>query len=167
MPRPERIVLLRSGRHLQVALSALRDAFPGSAVTVVATTGTRETVEAAGVAPEDCVMYEGRARFHPAGLCATGVAWTLWRRGYDRVAVLWVDPDGSDRSNVDRTALLLAPFGFTGITPDGRLYERRTVALLGRELRRAIVSVALSAGLALVGYGPAFVASAFRRKPAQ
>lgn len=167
MPRPERIVLLRSGRHLQVALSALRGAFPASAVTVVATTGTRDAVEAAGVAADDCVMYDGRPRFDPAGLLATGVAWTLWRRGYDRVAVLWLDPDGTDRSNVDRTALLLAPLGFTAVTPDGHLYERRSATLLGRELRRALTSVAVSTALALAAYGPARVASAFRRKPAQ
>jgi hypothetical protein len=167
MPRRERIVLLRSGRHLQVALDALREAFPACAVTVVATTGTREAVEATGVAPDDCLMYEGRPRFEPGGMLASGIAWALWRRGYDRIAVLWLDPDGNDRSNVDRSALLLAPLGFTAITPDGRIYERRSLALLAREIRRASISAAISAGLLLVAYGPAFAASAFRRKLAR
>ena len=166
MPRPERIILFRSGRHLQVALEALRAAFPGCDVTVIATAGTREAVEAAGIAAHDCLIYE-RPRLSPAGLVFTGMAWTLWRRHYDRVALLWFDPRGHGQSNVDRTALLVAPLGFTAITPDGRIYERRSAALIARELRRALTSFAVSAGLAVVAYGPALVASAWRRRAAR
>ncbi|MEW6320991.1 MAG: hypothetical protein AB1635_07870 [Acidobacteriota bacterium] len=161
--RPERIVLLRSGRHLSVALGALGARWPGCHVTVVATAGTEAAVEAAGVARADTLVYEGRPRFEPGGLLATGIAWRLWRRGYDRVAVLWLDPYGSDRSNVDRSALLLSPRGFAAVTPDGRLFERRTTATIRREAGRAARSLAVAAGLALFAYAPAAIVRAYRR----
>ena len=119
-PLPERILLLRSGRHLRVALDVLQKKYPGCQVRVVATPGTEHAVEQAGVARGDYFIYGRRPQFEPWALFRSGIALQAWWRGYDRVAVLWLDPDGLDRSNVNRTALLLAPRGFDAITPDGR-----------------------------------------------
>jgi hypothetical protein len=85
----------------------------------------------------------------------------VWR--FNRVAVLWNDPDGSGQGNVDRTAFLLAPRGFVAITPDGGIVERRIAPQLRREARRAVLSAWVAVMLAAL-YVPALMLSRWRRE---
>jgi hypothetical protein len=160
-PLPERILLLRSGRHLRVALDVLQKKYPGCQVRVVATPGTEHAVEQAGVARGDYFIYGRRPQFEPWALFRSGIALQAWWRGYDRVAVLWLDPDGLDRSNVNRTALLLAPRGFDAITPDGRLIRRRMRTVARRELSIVGWSMATLAVLAMALWAPAALVRAW------
>lgn len=164
MRRPERILLLRSGRHLRVALDALQKTYPGCSVTVIATPGSESAVEQAGVLPGEYFIYDRRPQFEPWALFRSGVALRAWWRGYDRVAVLWLDPEGTDRSNVNRTALLLAPRGFDAITPDGRLRRRRTSSVARRELTIIGWSIATLAVLTLALFVPAALLRAVGKK---
>ncbi|HLG55919.1 MAG TPA: hypothetical protein VI485_11350 [Vicinamibacterales bacterium] len=156
MPRPERILLLRSGRHLQTALAALRAREPECEVAVVGTPGSESAIEQAGVPPANVFVYGKRSRFTPAAFffSSTAVAVRCWR--FDRVAVLWNDPDGAGQGNVDRTAFLLAPRGFLAVTPDGSLVERRLSRQVRHEVRRAITSVAMAVMLGVL-YLPALL----------
>ncbi len=140
--RPERVLLLRSGRHLGLALSALRARWPGCEIAVVGTAGSESAIAESGVPGSRTFIYRGRPRFTPLAFScsATGVAVRCWR--FDRVAVLWNDPEGTGQGNVDRTALLLAPSGFLAVTPDGRITERTVTPQFRREVRRAVTSVA-------------------------
>ena len=158
--RPERILLLRSGRHLRVALEALQKTYPLCSVTVVATPGSEQAVEQAGVARGDYFIYDARPQFEPWALFRSGIALRAWWRGYDRVAVLWLDPDGTDRANVNRTALLLAPRGFDAITPNGILKRRRSPAVLRRELTIIGWSMATLTVLAFALWTPALIVRA-------
>lgn len=140
--RPERILLLRSGRHLELALTALQARVPGCEVAVVGTPGSEAAIATAGVPGARTFIYRRRSRFTPMAFCFSpaGVAARCWR--FDRVAVLWNDPDGTGQGNVDRTALLLAPQGFLAVTPDGRITERRVWPQMRHEVLRAVTSVA-------------------------
>jgi hypothetical protein len=140
--RPERILLLRSGRHLEVAVAALRTRMPGCEIAVVGTPGSEAAIASAGVPAARTFIYRGRSRFTPMAfnLSPAGVAARCWR--FDRVAVLWNDPDGTGQGNVDRTALLLSPTGFLAVTPDGRVAERRVWPQIRRETLRAVTSMA-------------------------
>jgi hypothetical protein len=62
--RPERILLIRSGRHLRIALDALAARYPGARVGVVGTIGSEPAIAQAGVPPEDVFAYRG-TRTHP------------------------------------------------------------------------------------------------------
>ena len=161
--RPERVVLIRSSRHLGTALAALRTASPGCQVTVVATPGTGGAVAQAGVHASDILIYRTRSQFDAWPLLRSGIPVALWRRGYDRVAVLWQDPDGTDHANVDRAAILLSPSGFDAITPDGTIIRRRTVALLRREAASAVRSILVLTALGLALYLPAHAARLWGR----
>ena len=143
MPRP-RILLLRSGRHLQVALDALRSQWPDGEIAVVGTSGSEAALAQAGIDPAHTFIYSKRNRYTPLSffLSATSVAARRWR--FNQVAVLWNDPDGSGQGNVDRTAFLLAPRGFVAITPDGRVTERRLWPQVYREMRRAVASILIA-----------------------
>jgi len=154
--RPERVLLLRSGRHLQLAMDSLRSRWPGCEIAVVGTTGSQAALARAGIEPGNTFIYERRPRFSPGAFffSATALAARGWR--FDRVAVLWNDPDGSGQGNVDRTAFLLAPRGFVAVTPDGSLVQRRLTPQVRREFRRAVRSVAVAAMLAAL-FVPAFV----------
>jgi hypothetical protein len=140
--RPERVLLLRSGRHLSLALSALQARLPGCDVAVVGTHGSEAAIAGAGVPGDRTFIYRGQPRFTPLAFTfsAAGVAARCWR--FDRVAVLWNDPDGTGPGNVDRTALLLAPRGFLAVTPDGRVTERRVTPQIRHEVVRAVTSIA-------------------------
>jgi hypothetical protein len=146
--RPERILLLRSGRHLELAIAALQAQIPGCEIAVVGTPGSEAAIASAGVPGARTFIYRRRSRFTPLafGVSPTGVAARCWR--FDRVAVLWNDPDGSGQGNVDRTALLLAPLGFLAVTPDGRVTERRVWPQIRHEALRAMTSVATAVVLA-------------------
>lgn len=162
MPRPERVLLLRSGRHLQVALGALQAHLPGCEIAVVGTGGTERAIEQAGVPPGLTFIYTLKTRFTPLAfwLSPTAVSARLWR--FSRVAVLWNDPDGTGQSNVDRTALWLSPRGFLAVTPDGRVIERRCGREMVRAVRRTLKSVGTAAVLGAL-YLPALVLPARRR----
>jgi hypothetical protein len=161
--RPVRIVLLRSGRHLQTALSTLRRRWPGCEVAVVGTRGSETAIAEAGVPPGNTFVYARRPRFTPlAFLCsATALRLRAWR--FDRVAILWNDPDGAGQGNVDRTALTLAPSGFVAVTPDGRLVERRACPQVQLECKRAIVSLGAAVVLGAL-YLPALILAPFGRR---
>ncbi len=156
--RPERILLLRSGRHLSVAIDVLRRAYPGCHVRAIVTPGTEAALANEGIGPADYFIYDARPQFDAWPLVTSGLYFRALGRGYDRVAVLWLDPDGSARANVDRTALLLSPAGFDAITPDGQLLHRRAWTMAAREARRAILSLATLACLGALLYGPARIA---------
>jgi hypothetical protein len=167
MPRPERIVLVRSGRHLQTAIDTLKRAYPGCHVSVIATPGAERARIEAGIAEADWMVCLA-PRFDAWPMLHTGTAPQVWARRFDRVAVLWQDREGSDRANVDRAAFALSPSGFVAITPDGALIHKRSAAIAGRELSMALVSSATLAVMTLTLYLPAAIAGLFRRqRPAQ
>ena len=157
MPRRDRIVLIRSGRHLQVALDVLRREYPDCDVIVVATTGTDAARVQAGIDEHHWVIFDGFPKFDAWPMIRSGVAARLWARGFTRAAVLWQDPDGSDRANVDRAASVLSPLGFDAVTPDGTLIRRRTSTFVARELTSALASIATAAVLGFALYFPALV----------
>jgi hypothetical protein len=143
MSRRKRIVLIRSGRHLAVALAALEAHAPGCEVAVVGTPGSEHVIEQAGIPRERIHVYAKRPRFTPLAFAfsTTSVAARLWR--FDEVAVLWNDPDGKGQGNVDRTALTLSSGrAFLAVTPDGRVVERSMWPQIAHEVRRAVASVA-------------------------
>lgn len=159
--RPERVLLFRSGRHLQVALDALQRRWPGCEVTVVATPAAVPALDAAGLGGEARLIYDATPFFQPWPFL-TSAAWRgAVGGGFDRVCVLWNDPDGAGQANVDYTALTVAPSGFTAITPDGTLVSRPTGANLTRAVSRAAASVAVGTVLAAV-WIPARIAAAGR-----
>jgi hypothetical protein len=153
---PERILLLRSGRHLQTAIAALRSRWPSCEIAVVGTPGSEAAIAQAGVEPRNTFIYTRRARFSPGMFffSTTAVAVRVWR--FDQVAVLWNDPDGAGQGNVDRTAFLLAPRGFVAITPDGSVVERRVAPQIRREGRRALLSIGMALVLSAL-YLPALI----------
>ena len=145
MPKPpERILLLRSGRHVQVAVAALKKISPDCQVTIVS-------------------MPPGHF-FQPLPFILSADGARAWKGRFDRVCVLWNDPEGVGQSNVDHTALCVSPLGFTAITADGTLIERRTLANLSRELGRAATSIGVAVVLGLFLYLPAYVLRPFSRR---
>ncbi len=165
--RGERILLLRSGRHLRVAMEALAARYPGCHVGVVGTTGAESAIGQAGVAPADCFIYSGRPRFEPLAFFFSMTALAVRRWRYDRVAILWNDPDGSGQGNVDRTALGLSPFGYHAITPDGTIVDRSPWPQLRRECVRLVVSAGMSAALGVLLYAPAWLLGGGARRAAR
>jgi hypothetical protein len=143
-------------RHLQLAIDSLRTRWPECQIAVVGTPGSEPAITRAGIDPSDVFIYAKRPRFSPAAfvLSATARAACDWR--FDRVAVLWNDPEGAGQGNVDRTAFLLAPRGFMAITPDGGIVERRLSPQMRREGRRAMLSVAVAVVLGAL-YLPALL----------
>jgi hypothetical protein len=137
-------------------MDALRVRWPGCEIAVVGTTGSREAIAGSGIDPGNTFIYERRPRFSPAAFffSPTAVAARLWR--FDRVAVLWNDPDGTGQGNVDRTAFLLAPHGFVAVTPDGSLVDRRLMPQIRREVRRTVRSIAMAVMLGAL-YIPALL----------
>jgi len=162
MSRPERVLVLRSGRHLRVALDALARRYPGAEFAVVGTSGSERAIEQAGIAPERIFVFAARPRFTPLAFLLSTTARAARRWDADHVAVLWNDPDGAGQGNVDRTALTLAPRGFLAITPDGRMAIRQPGPQVAYEVRRALASAAVSAVLAAL-YVPAVLWPARRR----
>jgi hypothetical protein len=136
----EPVLLLRTGRHLPVALQAIERAWPGCEVAVVGTPGSEAVIEQAGVPVDRIFVYRAAASFQPFAFWRSGIARAARRRGYRRLAVLWNDPAGTGQGNVDRTAFLQSPSGFVAITPDGRLIDRRLNLQVRHEVRRAAAS---------------------------
>jgi hypothetical protein len=155
--QPKRILLLRSGRHLRVAMDALAARFPGCRIAVVGTASSRPALELAGIAAFDTFIYSG-SRFHPLGFIISSTARAVRRWRYDQVAVLWNDPDGRGQGNVNRTALAMSLRGYLAITPDGTVVERALLPQLGTEVLRAVVSIGIAAVIGLLLYVPALVA---------
>jgi hypothetical protein len=160
--RPERILLLRSGRHLRVAMDALAARFPGSRIGVVGTPGSAPAIEQAGIAHDDVFTYEG-ARFQPLAFFLSRTAWAARRWRYDRFAILWNDPDGTGQGNVDRTACAMSPRGYLAITPDGGIVDRAVMPQLRIEALRAVASTGVVVVLGVLLYLPALVFGLLRR----
>ena len=148
----EHVLLLRTGRHLPVALQAIERAWPGCEVAVVGTPGSEAAIEQAGVPADRIFVYRTAPSFQPIAFWRSGIARAARRRGYRRLVVLWNDPEGTGQGNVDRTALLQSPSGFVAITPDGRLIARELWPQVRHEIRRAVASC-----LAAVVLGALFV----------
>ena len=159
---PKRILVLRSGRHLRVAMEALTARFPGCRIAVVGTPGSEAALAMADVRPGDAFIYRA-ARIQPFAFLFSPTAVAVWRWKYDRVAILWNDPDGTGSGNVDRTACALGPCGYLAITPDGTVVERSPWPQVRREVVRVAASAAVGAALGVLLYIPAIVVSAFRR----
>ena len=153
---PTRIVLLRSGRHLRVAMDALAARFPGCRIAVVGTPGSPPAIAQAGIAAGDTFVFAG-ARFQPLAFFFSRTALAVRRWRYDRVAILWNDPDGKGQGNVDRTALAMRLRGYLAVAPDGTVIERALVPQLRTEAVRAIASVGVASALGLLLYVPALV----------
>ena len=154
--RPERVLLFRSGRHLQMAMDSLRTRWPECQIAVIGTSGSEPAIAQAGIESGNAFIYKKRPRFSPAAFffSATAIAARAWR--FDRVAILWNDPDGAGQGNVDRTAFLLAPRGFVAITPDGSVVDRHLTPQIRREVRRAVRSLAMAVMLGAL-YIPALL----------
>lgn len=152
---PSRILLIRSGRHLHVAMDALRAHAPNCHIGVVGTSGSEGAIAQAGVAVEDRFIYPTRARLQPLSFFFSTTALRARTWGYDHVAVLWNDPYGSGQGNVDRTALGMSPGGFLAITPDGTIVERSSWRQFRTEGRRIVASLGVGAALAVLLYLPA------------
>ena len=160
MAAPRRILLLRSGRHLRVALDALAARVPGAHVGVVGTPGSEAAIAQAGIAPADTFIYSRQPRFEPCAFFFSTTALAARRWKYDAVAILWNDPDGTGQGNVDRTALAMSPRGFLAIAPDGSIVERSLGPQVRTELARTAASVAVGALLGLLLYVPAAIGAA-------
>jgi hypothetical protein len=159
MPRntSSRILLIRSGRHLHIAIDALRSYAPGCDIGVVGTAGSEGAIAQAGVQEADCFIYSKRSRLQPLSFFFSTTAWRARGWGYDRVAVLWNDPQGTGQGNVDRTALAMSPSGFLAIAPDGTLVERSSWTQVRNECRRMVASLATGAAFAMLLYLPALL----------
>jgi hypothetical protein len=159
---PERILLFRSGRHLQTAIDALRRHSPNCDITVVATPAAVPVLEQQGVDAAHRILYD-RTPFFAAWPFITSSAGVRALAGrFDRVCVLWNDPEGAGAVNVDHTALAVSPFGFTSITADGSLIEHRTAGVVNREARRAASSIGVALALGLFLFLPARLLRPFR-----
>ena len=150
MSRPDRILVLRTGRHLTVALNALGTRWPGCEVAVVGTPGSEPAIAQTGVPSTRTFVYDAAPTFQPAAFRFSHTARAARRWGFDRVAVLWNDPSGTGQGNVDRTAFWLAPRGFVAVTPDGQLVDRSLWPQVSREARRAVVSLLAAPVLGLL-----------------
>jgi SAM-dependent methyltransferase len=139
------VLLFRSGRHLVPAVAALRGAYPGHRVVVVAQPGTDADLAAAGVPHEDRVVYD-KGRFAPLRFLCSRAGWSSLRFGLARTAVLWADAGGRAQANVTRTALLgrrrvipvtpegiLPPVGWGYVLQPAVLGLRALLARLGRD----------------------------------
>jgi len=153
--RPERILVFRSGRHLQVALGALRAGSPDCEITVVARPEAAPALDQAGVGAGHRITYDRTPFFRPLPFITSHAGRRALAGRFDRVCVLWNDPDGAGQANVDYTALMVSPRGFTAITPDGRLQRRDGAANLRREAVRAGLSLAVAPFLGLTLFLPA------------
>ncbi len=138
---PSEILVLRSGRHLNVACEALSGIYPGCRIAVVAQPGTEEMVSRAGIAEENRYVYKAGKFFTPFRFYWSETGRAVRRRTFDRVAVLWTNPSGDGFDNVNRTALLLSPRGFLAIPPDGSVVPQVPLDETRRALRMAWWSI--------------------------
>ncbi len=159
---PERILLFRSGRHLGAAIEALRLESPNCEITVVAAPAAVPVLEQQGIDASHRVLYDRTPFFRPWPFITSAAGARALAGRFDRVCVLWNDPDGEGQVNVDHTALSISPFGFTAITADGSLIEHRTAAIVRRELARAASSAGIAILLGLCLFLPARLLRPFR-----
>lgn len=159
---PERILLFRSGRHLVAAMDALRSESPNCDITVVATPAAVPVLEQQGIDAAHRILYDRTPFFHPWPFLTSAAGARACAGRFDRVCVLWNDPGGAGQVNVDHTALVVSPFGFTAITADGSLIEHRTGDIVSREAKRAVSSVGLAVALGLFLFLPARLLRPFR-----
>jgi hypothetical protein len=159
--RRKRILLLRSGRHLRVAMEALGQRFPGCQIGVVGTSGSQTAMTQAGIAPEDGFIYPA-TRFQPLAFAFSRTAFAVRRWRYDHVAILWNDPEGAGQGNVDRTACAISRRGYLAITPDGSLVERAVMPQVWTEVVRALASAAVAMALGVFLYLPALLTGMLR-----
>jgi hypothetical protein len=143
-------------------MEALAARYPGCHIGVVGTPGSESAAAQAGIAAEDYFLYRA-PRVEPLAFFFSSAARATRRWRYDRVAILWNDPEGTGQGNVDRTALAMSPGGYVAITPDGTMVERALGPQLRTECLRVVTSLAVGAALGVFLYGPAYVVSAFRR----
>lgn len=160
---PERILLFRSGRHLQTAIAALRAASPACEITVVARTEAAAALDQAGIDSAHRLIYDRTPFFHPWPFITSPAGRRALGGRFDRVCVLWNGPDGAGQANVDYTALAVSPFGYSAITPDGTLLVRRTSVTLRREAARAALSLAVAVFLGVTLFVPARLMGVRRR----
>jgi len=160
--QPERILLFRSGRHLVTAMAALRSESPNCDITVVATPAAVPVLEQQGIDASHRILYDRTPFFHPWPFLISAAGARACAGRFDRVCVLWNNPDGAGQVNVDHTALVVSPFGFTAITADGTLIEHRTRAIVSREAKRAAASMGLAVALGLCLFLPARLLRPFR-----
>lgn len=153
--RPKRVLLFRSGRHLTTALDAIERALPGAEVTVVATPPAEAAVEQAGIPETRRIIYDRTPFFNPLAFLTSSCYWRALAARPDHVAVLWNSPSGEGQSNVDHTAMLVAPGGFVAITPNGSLVLRHWLPLFLSEARRGMLSVFVGGAIGIVLYLPA------------
>lgn len=160
--QPERILLFRSGRHLQVAIDALRSDSPSCDITVVATPAAVPVLEQQGIDASHRLLYDRTKFFQPWSFITSGAGVRAITGRFDRVCVLWNDPDGAGQVNVDHTALMVSPFGFTSITADGSLIDHRTAGIVRREATRAASSMGVALALGFFLFLPARLLRPFR-----
>jgi hypothetical protein len=145
-------------------MDALRARTPRCHIGVVGTAGSEAAIAQAGVAAADSFVYPKPGRLQPWSFVFSPTAWRARRWGYDQVAVLWNDPDGTGQGNVDRTALVMSPRGFLAIAPDGTLVERSSWRQCRAEGVRLAASLGVGAALALLLYLPAACVGLFPRR---
>ena len=160
--RPERILLFRSARHLGAAIDALRADSPGCAIVVVATPPAVALLDRIGIDAAHRIVYDRTPFFQPWPFLTSAAGVRAVAGRFDRVCVLWNDPDGSGQANVDLTALVVSPRGFTSITADGSITAHRAGPLVARELGRAVASFGVAAALNLLLFLPARLLRPFR-----
>lgn len=160
--RGKRILLIRSGRHLRVAMDALAARFPGCSVGVVGTPGSEAAVAQAGIAAEDYFPHPA-PRVMPLSFAFSATARAVRRWRYDHVAILWNDPAGTGQGNVDRTALTLSPLRYMAITPDGTIVDRSSWRQAGIEAVRVVASLGVGVAMGVLLFGPAKAGRYFSR----
>ena len=156
----ETILLLRSGRHVRLAIESLRERYPGARVVVVGQPASVPSLDLSGVSAEDRIIYDGGV-FRPWQFYRSAAGSAARRLACTRVAVLWYDPDGVGQGNVNRTALLLSPRGYLAVAPDGAIVERHPHQALWRQAARAVCSAAALVALGALLFVPAAVGRAF------
>ena len=150
------ILLLRSARHLHTGLAALRARFPEAEIVVASQLGTEGVLDRLEVAPARRILGAWK-RFTPLSFMSSPAGRDAWRRRFDHVAVLWLDPAGAGYDNVNRTALTISPGGFLAITPDGAIRSQRASRVLIAEAACAARSLAALILIAALLWAPARV----------
>jgi hypothetical protein len=151
-----RILLLRSGRHLDVAIEALVSRFPGCQIAVVGTRGSQPAIQQSGIAETDTFISLA-SRFQPLSFVVSRTALAVRRWRYDELAILWNDSKGTAERNVDRTALMMSGHGYLAITPGGTVVECSLLRQLRIECVRAVASIGVAMALGALLYAPAML----------
>ena len=158
--RPDRILLLRSGRHLQVALAALDARFPGVEVAVVATPGGERAIRDGRRAADHTFIYAGRRFTRRSASAAPRGRTPLALRPGGRV----VERPGGDRAGERRSHRVLPGAARIRGGDAGRPHRgAQPVAARERESRRAAASLVAGPVLGLL-FLPGCVAGLRRQR---